>query len=230
MKYFGVPFMIFACFFYGCSAHYSSIKSEIKEANGPNPTAQIIIGSPQKIYSNLKDVIDDNFIIYSHRLNVDAGKLVFKGKGTGALRGDVEVNIILKKVTGSMRSKTEISGYSLDIISTGIGSNASMFPQYAVDNINTAFHKNLAEYDLSFVNVHNPKIERFDRPTPQTPGQKNAIAQGTGFIVNLGRFSIVVTNYHVVNEAKDVEIAFSDGHVTTGKVIKRDKQNDLRYH
>jgi S1-C subfamily serine protease len=227
MKYFGVPFLIFACFFSGCSAHYSSIKSDIKEANGPNPTAQIIMGSPQKIFSNLKDAIDENFIIYSHSLNVNAGKLVFKGKGTGALRGDVEVNIKLKKVTGSIDGGKTISGYSLDMISKGIGSNASMFPQYAVDNINTAFQKNLAEYDLSFVNVHNPKIERFDSPTPQTPGQKNASSQGTGFIVNLGRFSIVVTNYHVVNEAKDVEIAFSDGHVTTGKVIKRDQQNDL---
>lgn len=113
------------------------------------------------------------------------------------------------------------------MMSKGIGSNASMFPQYAVDNINTAFQKNLAEYDLSFVSVHNPKIERFDSPTPQTPGQKRASSQGTGFIVGLGRLSIVVTNYHVVNEAKDVEIAFSDGHVTTGKVLKRDKQNDL---
>lgn len=72
-----------------------------------------------------------------------------------------------------------------------------------------------------------PLIEISDSPTHQTPVQKSASSQGTGFIVGLGRFSIVVTNYHIINEAKDVEITFSDGHVTTCKVLKRDKQNDL---
>ena len=227
MKYFSVPFLICACLLIGCSTHYSSIKPDIKEDNATNPTAQIVIGNPQKIFSALSDIIEENFIIYSHRLNVDTGKIVFRGKGTAALRGDVDVIITLKQVTGGIEGGKTISGYSLDIISKGIGSNASMFPQYAIDNINTAFHKKLAEYDLSLVSVYNPKIERFESPTPQTPGQKRASSQGTGFIVGLGQFSIVVTNYHVVNEAKEVEIAFSDGHVTTGKVLKRDKQNDL---
>lgn len=108
MKYFGVPFLICACFLAGCSAHYSSIKSDIKEANGTNPTAQIIIGSPQKIFATLTDIIEENFIIYSHRLNIDAGKLLFKGKGTGALRGDVEVSITLKQVTGSIEGAKQL--------------------------------------------------------------------------------------------------------------------------
>jgi hypothetical protein len=112
MKYLGVLFLICACFIAGCSAHYSSIKSDIKEANAASQTAQIITGPPQRIFSALSDIIEENFIIYSQRLNGNAGKLLFKGKGTGALRGDVEVIITLKQVTGSIESGKTISGYS----------------------------------------------------------------------------------------------------------------------
>lgn len=221
-----ISFLICACFLVGCAAHYSSIKPDSQQtASDNNRTAQIIVGSPQKIFSALLDVIEDNFITYSDRLNADTGKLLFRGKGTGALRGDVEVTITLKHVTGANEKGEIIDGYALDMTSKGVGFNASMFPQYAIGNINEAFLKILTEYDLAFVSVQNPKIERLDRPISNIAGRKRAVSQGTGF--TLGRLPLVVTNYHVVGEEKEVEIVFPDGHVTTGNVIKRDKNNDL---
>lgn len=218
--------LICMCFLVGCAAHYSSIRLDSQQtASDNNRTAQIIVGSPQKIFSALLDVIEENFITYSNRLNADTGKLLFRGKGTGPLRGDVEVAITLKQVIGTNEKGETIDGYALDMTSKGIGFNASMFPQYAIDTINEAFVKISREFDLSLVNVHNPKIKRIDRPIPDISGRKRVISQGTGF--TLGRLPLVVTNYHVVGEAKEVEIAFPDGYITTGNVIKRDKNNDL---
>lgn len=226
MKHFtAIPFLICVFLFLGCSAHYSSIKPDPQQGDANNQIVQIIVGSPQKIFSALLDTIEEDFIIYSDRLNINAGKLLFRGKGTGALRGDVEVSITLKQATGINEKGELVSGYSLDMTSRGIGFNASMFPQYAIGNINEAFLKNLSEYDLSLVGVHNPKIERFDRPIPATDNRKRVGSQGTGFV--LGHLPLVVTNYHVVNEEKEVEISFPDGQVTTGNILKRDRQNDL---
>lgn len=223
-RFIAISFLIFF-FLSGCAAHYSSIKPDSSQDGNDKRTAQIIVGSPQKIISALLDVIEENFIIYSDRLNYDAGKLRFRGKGTGALRGDVDVTITLKQVTGANEKGELINGYSLDMTSQGIGFNASMFPQYAIDNINEALTKNIEEYDLSFVKVHNPKIERFERAIPEIGGRKRIASQGTGFII--GRLPLVVTNYHVVDEERNVEIVFQDGQIATGKVIKRDKINDL---
>ena len=147
---------------FGCAAQYSSIKSDFQLDNTNNGgTVQIIVGSPQKILSALSDIIDQEFIVYSRRINADNGSLLFKGKGTGALRGDVQVTIKLKQTAGADEKGETIKGYSFDVLSEGIGFNSSMFPQYAINNINEAFLKSLPEYNLSLVRVNNPKIEKY---------------------------------------------------------------------
>ena len=166
MKRFVVtPFLGCLLLLCGCAAQYSSIKSDFQmnDANN-NGTVQIIVGSPQKIFSALSDVIDEKFIVYSHSINTDAGKLRFRGKGTGALRGSVGVTITLKQVSGTTEKGEIVNGYSLGMSSEGVGPNASMFPQYAISNINEAFFKSLPEYNLSLVRVNNPKIEKYQTP------------------------------------------------------------------
>jgi hypothetical protein len=149
----------------GCAGHYSSVKPDSNQEG----TAQIIVGSPQNISSALSDLIQENFIVYSYRLDADAGKLVFEGKGTAPLRGDVEVFLSLKQVTGKSDNGTIISGYSLDITSRGIGFNASMLPGYATDNIKEALVAKAGQYDLSFINVRSQSIETVNLPA-QLPG------------------------------------------------------------
>lgn len=156
------PFLVCVFLLFGCAAQYSSIKSDFQLDNTNNGgTIQIIVGSPPKILSALSDIIDQEFIVYSRRINADNGSLLFKGKGTGALRGDVQVTIKLKQTAGTDKKGETIKGYSFDVLSEGIGFNSSMLPQYAINNINEAFLKSLPEYNLSLVRVNNPKIEKY---------------------------------------------------------------------
>lgn len=62
-----------------------------------------------------------------------------------------------------------IRGYSLDIISQGIGFNASLIPAYAVNQIISSLPKVFEEHALSFVKVNNPKVERFESEKSRAP-------------------------------------------------------------
>ena len=64
-----------------------------------------------------------------------------------------------------------------------------------------------------------------EREMPKGRGDKKYTSQGTGFV--LYDLPIVVSNYHIVDEVKEVELIFQDGIIIQGKVIKRDKKNDL---
>ena len=55
--------------------------------------------------------------------------------------------------------------------------------------------------------------------------KKPYLSQGTGFLI--GNFPIVVTNFHVVGDAEEVEIVLQNGKIIRGKITKRDKANDL---
>ncbi len=170
------------------------------------------------------DVIEENFSSALISLaDAERGKLKFENRDLW--RGDVVVTITLKSVTGADEKGETIRGYSLDITSQGVGFNASLLPAYAINKINDALPKVMEEYGLAFVIVNNPKVERFERAIPRAHGRKIIGAQGTGFL--LDRLPLVVTTYHVVDEERDVEIVFQDGQIVTGKVIKRDKENDL---
>ncbi len=59
----------------------------------------------------------------------------------------------------------------------------------------------------------------------EEPEKKRIISQGEGF--TLGKLPLVVTSYDAVGEAKDVEIIFSGNYMAKGKIIKRDKENNL---
>ena len=51
------------------------------------------------------------------------------------------------------------------------------------------------------------------------------IGQGTGFVIDMDGH--IVTNYHVVEEATDVEVNFPSDFKTNGKVIAKDLDSDL---
>ena len=62
-------------------------------------------------------------------------------------------------------------------------------------------------------------------PTPTPPNGRLAEARGSGFIVSADGF--VVTNNHVVQDAKTVTVTLDDGRELPAKVIGRDPRSDV---
>jgi hypothetical protein len=147
--------LISALVFCGCAGQYSSI-------NRDGATAEIIVGSSDDLLSALSEAMEENFMVDYHNLNSEAGRLFFRGVGTDrSLRGDVAVTVVLKQVSGKTSNGEDITGYSLTMTSIGVGPDASMFPDYATNNIYKALVTKLSDYRLSLVHIRNPKVERF---------------------------------------------------------------------
>jgi S1-C subfamily serine protease len=72
----------------------------------------------------------------------------------------------------------------------------------------------------SVVNVRVTSVQ-FDPFTGETQGR----GQGSGVVID--KDGIIVTNFHVVSQAVDVEVAFSDGREMQGEVIGAAPENDL---
>jgi S1-C subfamily serine protease len=72
----------------------------------------------------------------------------------------------------------------------------------------------------SVVNVRVTSVQ-FDPITGETQGR----GQGSGVVI--AKDGIIVTNFHVVSQAVDVEVAFSDGRELQGEVIGAAPENDL---
>ncbi len=51
------------------------------------------------------------------------------------------------------------------------------------------------------------------------------VGQGTGFVYDLDGH--IITNYHVIENANEIEIAFPEGTRTRGTVIGTDTDSDL---
>lgn len=217
-------FPVWLFFLLGCSgAHYSSLVPEDRDAK--DKTVDIIVGKHGVIMKTIVAVARDKFVLYGGRVAVDADKVRFRGRGRGSMtvrrRGDVEVTISLDRVSGVDEKGKRIEGYSFDIISEGKGFNPSLNPQYAVDVVREALFED-PFYDLKLASVRKVKKEE---PEGGTGEGSDAGGSGSGFV--LGRLPLIVTNYHVVREEKEVEVVFPDRKPIKGRVMKRDKKNDI---
>jgi len=65
----------------------------------------------------------------------------------------------------------------------------------------------------------------FGQPNTPQPNQQPAQAEGTGFIYDDAGH--IITNNHVVAEATDILVNFSDGHWAKAELVARDPQADL---
>lgn len=74
--------------------------------------------------------------------------------------------------------------------------------------------------DVQLIKMY-PKVRGYSTNTP-----KESQSQGTGFL--LSSSGIIVTNYHVVENANDIQIFFPNGKGSQGaKILLLDKANDL---
>ena len=100
----------------------------------------------------------------------------------------------------------------------------SIFPAHGVSNYSIDEQENIQIYEKSsraIVNISNFTVnyDFFYRAIPTESGS------GTGFIID--KSGIIVTNYHVVENAKKLLVTLSDNSQWPGKLIGSDPNNDL---
>lgn len=76
------------------------------------------------------------------------------------------------------------------------------------------------------VNI-SPVTPKISGPTPQRPGQRPPEAPSSGSGVVVDKKGYIVTNNHVVGDATEVEVRFSDKSRLQGKVVGKDPDTDL---
>ncbi len=72
-----------------------------------------------------------------------------------------------------------------------------------------------------------PITPKISVPTPQRPGQRPPEAPSSGSGVIVDKQGYIVTNNHVVGDATEVEVKFSDKSHLQGKVVGKDPDTDL---
>ena len=100
----------------------------------------------------------------------------------------------------------------------------NIFPAHGVSSYSTDEQENIQIYEKSsraIVNISNFTVnyDFFYRAIPTESGS------GTGFIID--KSGIIVTNYHVVENAKKLLVTLSDNSQWPGKLIGSDPNNDL---
>jgi|GEM_PF-1490013 S1-C subfamily serine protease len=241
--------MVLIIVFAGCTAHYSPLepgqtesvekkettkttksvpqdisKKEITEiteesskSDVKGKTAKIVIARDEEIVEMLLELIDDKFPGATEiRLHKKRKRLRFNYYNFWL--GAVAVTIKLKPVAGIDQNGVRVKGYLIDILSKSRASNPTLIPGYAIERINDGLPKHMKEFELSYTSVTNVKPVRIRKVTTYA-------GQGTGFL--LGDRSLVVTNFHVVGEKEKADLFFQGGQKVSGRVVKRDKENDL---
>ncbi len=107
-----------------------------------------------------------------------------------------------------------------------INSNSSSSP-----NSNSSASVSPLSLNTIFKQVENAvvqitsKIPTTGAPNPLNPQSPNATALGSGFVYDKQRH--IVTNRHVIGDAKVVDVTFVDGNRYTAKVIANDIYSDI---
>ena len=90
------------------------------------------------------------------------------------------------------------------------------------DSVDLTFRDLFARVNSSVVQITASGVPNYSLPTPPPDGDGTAI--GSGFVID--REGHVATNDHVIANARNVSVAFSDGSVYTAKVIGSDPFSD----
>src|ERR671924_2228764 len=90
------------------------------------------------------------------------------------------------------------------------------------DSVDLTFRDLFARVNSSVVQITASGIPSYSLPIPPPDGDGTAI--GSGYVID--REGHVATNYHVIANARNVSVAFSDGSVYTAKVIGSDPFSD----
>ena len=91
---------------------------------------------------------------------------------------------------------------------------------YATNSTSTSTSKIFKDVQASVV-----QITRENKQAPDSPGDENVTSLGSGFVFDKeGR---IITNHHVVQDSKSVDVTFIDGNRYVASVIGSDPFNDV---
>ena len=91
---------------------------------------------------------------------------------------------------------------------------------YTTNSTSTSISKIFKDVQGSVV-----QITRENKQAPDSPGDENVTSLGSGFVFDKeGR---IITNHHVVQDAKSVDVSFIDGNRYVASVIGSDPFNDV---
>ena len=82
--------------------------------------------------------------------------------------------------------------------------------------------------DQLLINIYeraNPAVVSINIAANHFDGDLVELGSGSGFVID--KEGHIVTNNHVVENAEEVQVTFSDGAVTTAKLVARDEDSDL---
>jgi serine protease Do len=133
-----------------------------------------------------------------------------------------------KKNSKQKTSKIKVENIALKLaVSTGFADIVEeLLP--AVVNISAAQEMLTNNLDQPFLNDLLPKNEMMNdlRQMVEGPGQgKNSSSLGSGFIISKDGY--IVTNFHVISEAREINVRLSDDSKYKARVIGVDKKSDL---
>jgi serine protease Do len=90
------------------------------------------------------------------------------------------------------------------------------------DSVDLSFRDLFARVNSSVVQITASGVPNYSLPIPPPDGDGTAI--GSGYVID--REGHVATNYHVIANARNVSVTFSDGSIYTAKVIGSDPFSD----
>lgn len=108
---------------------------------------------------------------------------------------------------------------------------SEMLPSSPLEQISTAYQMISQRVGPSVVHINTigpPQPAITSLPLPgSAPMQRRAPldGQGSGFVVDSAGY--ILTNYHVVRDAREIRVALSDGRRVTGEVVGMDPETDL---
>lgn len=98
--------------------------------------------------------------------------------------------------------------------------------QAAVVNVNTSKVVRRSEMmPFPHFGPRDPFEEFFDKYFEGVPKEQTQRSLGSGFIIN--KEGDILTNYHVVSQADDIEVKLADGRKFKAKVIGKDEKTDI---
>ncbi|MDX1945650.1 MAG: trypsin-like peptidase domain-containing protein [Pirellulaceae bacterium] len=75
------------------------------------------------------------------------------------------------------------------------------------------------------INTQGSETDLLAMPMRVPRGRVPTEGQGSGFVVDVGGY--VLTNYHVVRDAREIQVSLADGRRVVGRIVGIDKETDL---
>jgi serine protease Do len=152
-----------------------------------------------------------------------------KKRSSAAVLTPVGISLALALVMGApapvsaARGPGEISDVADQVVDAVVNISATTTEQ--VRSLKAPGDSQNTPFDDLFDDFFNRKRQGQGDVPPQPPRMRKSNSLGSGFVIDPS--GVVVTNNHVVGEATDIEVIFTDGSKLKAEVVGKDAKIDL---